>query len=357
MLQLKNIIKYNPYSLDKNQKNKLFKDIFTKLTFHHYTKCKDYNKIIKNLKFKIKNKKNKLQDFPMLPVKTFKTFKLISVNKKKIVKKLVSSGTTGQNLSEIYLDKKNAKNQITILSKIIQGILGKKRLPMLIIDQNPKLSNRSIFNARAAAIFGFSLFGKDYCYLLNNKNKIDYQTLNNFLKKHKNKKFFIFGFTSLIYEYLIKKISSRLLISDFKRGILLHGGGWKKLEKIKINNELFKKKISKKLKLDNIYNYYGLVEQTGSIFIESKNCGYFHTTIYSDILIRDNNFKVLEKNRRGLIQLFSLLPTSYPGHNILTEDIGELKGEDDCKCGLKGKYFLVYGRAKKSELRGCSDVR
>ena len=357
MLQLKNIIKYNPYSLDKNQKNKLFKDIFTKLTFHHYTKCKDYNKIIKNLKFKIKNKKNKLQDFPMLPVKTFKTFKLISVNKKKIVKKLVSSGTTGQNLSEIYLDKKNAKNQIIILSKIIQGILGKKRLPMLIIDQNPKLSNRSIFNARAAAIFGFSLFGKDYCYLLNNKNKIDYQTLNNFLKKHKNKKFFIFGFTSLIYEYLIKKISSKLLISDFKRGILLHGGGWKKLEKIKINNELFKKKISKKLKLDNIYNYYGLVEQTGSIFIESKNCGYFHTTIYSDILIRDNNFKVLEKNRRGLIQLFSLLPTSYPGHNILTEDIGELKGEDDCKCGLKGKYFLVYGRAKKSELRGCSDVR
>ena len=357
MLELKNIIKYNPYSLDKNKKNKLFKDIFTKLTFHHYTKCKDYNKIIKNLKFKIKNKKNKLQDFPMLPVKTFKTFKLISVNKKKIVKKLVSSGTTGQNLSEIYLDKKNAKNQIIILSKIIQGILGKKRLPMLIIDQNPKLSNRSIFNARAAAIFGFSLFGKDYCYLLNNKNKIDYQTLNNFLKKHKNKKFFIFGFTSLIYEYLIKKISSKLLISDFKRGILLHGGGWKKLEKIKINNELFKKKIYKKLKLDNIYNYYGLVEQTGSIFIESKNCGYFHTTIYSDILIRDNNFKVLEKNRRGLIQLFSLLPTSYPGHNILTEDIGELKGEDDCKCGLKGKYFLVYGRAKKSELRGCSDVR
>ena len=357
MLQLKNIIKYNPYSLDKNQKNKLFKDIFTKLTFHHYTKCKDYNKIIKNLKFKIKNKKNKLQDFPMLPVKTFKTFKLISVNKNKIAKKLVSSGTTGQNLSEIYLDKKNAKNQIIILSKIIQEILGKKRLPMLIIDQNPKLNNRSIFNARAAAIFGFSLFGKDYCYLLNNKNEIDYQTLNNFLEKHKNKKFFIFGFTSLIYEYLIKKISPRLLISNFKRGILLHGGGWKKLEKIKINNELFKKKISKKLKLDNIYNYYGLVEQTGSIFIESKNCGYFHTTIYSDILIRDNNFKVLEKNRRGLIQLFSLLPTSYPGHNILTEDIGELKGEDDCKCGLKGKYFLVYGRAKKSELRGCSDVR
>ena len=35
----------------------------------------------------------------------------------------------------------------------------------------------------------------------------------------------------------------------------------------------------------------------------------------------------------------SLLPTSYPGYNILTEDIGVIAGEDDCKCGLKGKYF------------------
>ena len=52
----------------------------------------------------------------------------------------------------------------------------------------------------------------------------------------------------------------------------------------------------------------------------------------------------------------SLLPTSYPGHNILTEDIGEIIGEDNCKCGLKGKYFLVHGRTKKAEIRGCSDI-
>ena len=244
-----------------------------------------------------------------------------------------------------------------ILTKIIEEILGKKRLPMLIIDQNPQLTNRSTINAKAAAIFGFSLFGKNYCYLLNNKKEIDYKNLNNFMKKYGNEKFFIFGFTSLIHEFLIKKLSSRLPNWNFNKGILLHGGGWKKLEKIKINNELFKKKLCKKLKLINIYNYYGLVEQTGSIFIESKNCGYFHASIYSDILIRDNNFNILDKNKKGLIQLFSLLPTSYPGHNILTEDIGEIIGEDNCKCGLKGKYFLVHGRTKEAEVRGCSDVR
>ena len=128
------------------------------------------------------------------------------------------------------------------------------------------------------------------------------------------------------------------------------------MEKIKINNSVFKKKLNDKINLKEIYNYYGLVEQTGSVFIESKKCGYFHTSIYSDILIRDKKFNILENRKKGLIQLISLLPTSYPGHNILTEDVGEIVGEDDCKCGLKGKYFLVHGRTKEAEIRGCSDI-
>ena len=83
----------------------------------------------------------------------------------------------------------------------------------------------------------------------------------------------------------------------------------------------------------------------------------FVTSSFSDIFVRDKNFNILKNGKRGLIQLFSLLPTSYPGHNILTEDIGEIVGQDNCKCGLKGKYFLVHGRAKQAEIRGCSDVR
>ena len=61
-------------------------------------------------------------------------------------------------------------------------------------------------------------------------------------------------------------------------------------------------------------------------------------------------------NKKGLIQLKSLIPHSYPGHNILTDDIGVILGEDDCSCGKKGKYFKIIGRLKNSELRGCSNV-
>ena len=95
----------------------------------------------------------------MLPVRIFKKFDLKSVSEDKIVKKLVSSGTSGQELSKIYLDKKNASDQVRVLGKIMSTILGNKRLPMLIVDQNPKILDKSIFNARTAAIYGFSIFG------------------------------------------------------------------------------------------------------------------------------------------------------------------------------------------------------
>jgi len=52
----------------------------------------------------------------------------------------------------------------------------------------------------------------------------------------------------------------------------------------------------------------------------------------------------------------SILPTSYPGHNILTEDLGKIIAEDGCKCGRKGKIFTVIGRVKNTEIRGCANV-
>jgi len=348
MKSLEKIIKKDPYSLKKNKKEKLFKKYLSVLNNHHYDNCEQYKKLIDGFS------SNKIKNFPMIPVKIFKLFDLMSIKKNKIVKKLVSSGTSGQEPSKIFLDKVNSNNQMKVLTKIIEVILGKKRLPMLIVDKKSTITSRSIFNARAAAIFGFSLFGKNYCYLINENNEIDYKSLNSFIEKFGKEKFVIFGFTSLVYEYLIEKMKNKNL--DLSNAILLHGGGWKKLENQKITNSSFKNRLNLNLNLKNIHNYYGMVEQTGSIFTECKN-GYFHTTIFSDIFIRDKNFEIQKFNKRGLIQLISLIPTSYPGHNILTEDIGEIKGEDTCNCGTSGKYFLVHGRAKEAEVRGCSDVR
>ena len=161
---------------------------------------------------------------------------------------------------------------------------------MLVVGKENNFLNNS-FNAQRAAINGFSLFAKKIIYLLDENNNINNEKFNNFLKENNNNKFIIFGFTSNLYTELVEKLSKKnaekKLLSN---AIIIHGGGWKNLEYKKINNLKFKTLLSEKLgvKKNNIINYYGLVEQTGSIFFEC-DCGFFITSEYSTILIRDKN--------------------------------------------------------------------
>jgi phenylacetate-coenzyme A ligase PaaK-like adenylate-forming protein len=330
--------------------NKVFLKNINQLTNFHYENSPEYKKILNFFKFKKKNFYS-LEDLPFLPARLFKEVNLKSIPNNKIFKTLLSSGTSGSKPSKIYLDKENAINQRVALSKIFKTFVSEERVPMLIINKNIKFDVHK-FNAKTAAIIGFSSFAKSIHYLINENEEIDYEILQDFLNKFSNKKFLIFGFTYDVYNFVINKLKKDI---NFENATLLHGGGWKKLESDKISNENFKKKLNDKCKIKKIINYYGLIEQVGSIFFECPNCNVFICSDYSDILIRDKNLNIL-KQGKGFVQLLSLLPTSYPGHNILTEDIGEIVSENKCKCGIKGKNFKIYGRLKEAEIRGCSDV-
>tara|TARA_B100000795_G_C22799277_1_gene440960 strand:- start:2047 stop:3102 length:1056 start_codon:yes stop_codon:yes gene_type:complete len=335
------------------EKNNYFFSLIKNLIKHHYKNSSEYRRILDHLAYDLDN--NEINRIPFLPVNLFKSLKLRSIPENKIFKTLKSSGTSNNKPSQIYLDKENSRNQIKILSKIISPTLGKERLPMLVIDKKPSLEDRTRFDAKTAAFYGFSIFGKNYTFVLNDKGLLDYDILNDFLKKYGSSNFLIFGFTSLVYQNLYIDLIKKKLKFNFSKGILLHGGGWKKMFNIKVNNYSFKKNLKNKLGLSKIFNYYGLVEQTGSIFIECGKCSSFLTSIFSDIIIRDQNFNVQPNGKKGFIQLISLLPTSYPGHSILTEDIGEIIN-NKCDCSKIGKRFIVHGRIKKAEVRGCSDI-
>ena len=352
-MKIDKLLNENSYSLSRDQKKNLFSNKINELTRFHRIRCKEYKKIIDFFGFE--NKKNyELSNLPFLPVQIFKEFDLISTDKKNIVKILRSSGTSSSHTSKIFLDKKNSLEQVKALKTIVQYHIGTKRLPMLIIDKKSSIINSKDFDAKKAAFFGFSIFGKDFFYLIKENGEIDYKGLNIFLKES-NKSFFIFGFTYPVYNILYNKLIKKNLKNNFSKGILIHGGGWKKMEKVSISNKKFKSDLRKKLNLKNIYNYYGLVEQTGSIFLEC-NCGYFLSTNFSEVLIRNENFELSKKSEKGFVQLISLLPSSYPGHNILTQDIGEIKDRKSCKCKLNGTRFVIHGRAKQAEVRGCSDT-
>lgn len=342
------------FSSNDKKKNVFFKKSINDLNQFHYQHSNYYKKYLNSINFKFK-RNNAIERIPFLPVRLFKKFDFLSINKKNIYKTLYSSGTTSNQLSKIYLDKENALNQIKVLKNIFEKTLGKIRCPMLIIDKKREIK-RNNFNASIAAINGFSMFANKVIYLLNDNDEINYQKLNEFLKKNMGKKFMIFGFTSNIYLNLIKKINlKKIPRKSFNNAFLIHGGGWKKIEKKKISRNKFNNLLKEKLGLNKVINYYGLIEQIGSIFFEC-NCGYFIASNYSEILIRDKNFNICKSGERGFVQLLSLLPTSYPGHSILTEDIGEIVEDQKCRCFGSGKRFLIHGRLENAELRGCSNI-
>ncbi len=343
------------FGLDVKEKNYFLLDALNSLTKYHVENCKEYKSLTQKLKT-INFSANEIKEIPYIPVRLFKHLELLSVPKKNIIKTMVSSGTTGNEVSKIFLDKDTSYLQRKILSKIVSDFIGSKRLPMLIIDIKSLLSKNDKFSARAAGVLGFSIFGNDIEYALDDDMNINLIRIQKFLNKHKGKRILIFGFTFIIWKHFIDKLKKLNVKLDIPNGILVHGGGWKNLNLESINNEDYKKEILKTIGISKVHNYYGMVEQTGSIYMEC-DYNYLHTSSFSDIVIRD--FKKFEKcsnGESGLIQLLSVIPKSYPGHSLLTEDIGVIYGTDDCKCGRKGKYFKVFGRIADSESRGCSDT-
>lgn len=341
------------FSLDRSSKERELLPFLNYLHHHHMQQSTEYREIVGQV---FPNQKiDKIEDFPYLPVNAFKNHTLKSIDDEDVFKVLTSSGTTGSVPSKIYLDKETAKLQTSTLNKIMSSIIGKERLPMLIIDSKEILKNRQSFSARGAGILGYSIFGKEHTYVLDEEYNIDYDALDAFLERNNGKPIFIFGFTFMIWEYFVQKISEKRNI-DLSNGILVHGGGWKKLLEQSVSNETFKNILFEKFRLKRVYNFYGMVEQVGSVFMENSQ-GYLHCPNFSDIIIRNPvDFSVQPIGQEGLIQVISILPKSYPGFSLLTEDIGVLMGEDDTENGWKGKYFKILGRAKKADLRGCSDT-
>lgn len=354
MSNLEYILSLDPFSLGATKKKQLLNNIFYDLSKFHDSHCEAYHKILNIQKFTIDDNYDYTKT-PPLPVRLFKKYDLLSVDKNDIVKTMTSSGTSGQQVSKIYLDKKTASFQIKVLSKILSNFIGTKRLPMLIIDSKSILKDRKKFSARAAGILGFSMFGKDISYALDEKMNIDFKSIEIFLDKHKENDILVFGFTSIVWKYFYKSLKKENKYLNIENGILLHGGGWKKLQNQAVDNNTYKEEIKSYTKINKIYNYYGMIEQTGSIFMECE-AGHLHCSNFSDISILDKHLKPLGPNQKGLIELYSTIPHSYPGHILLSEDYGELLGEDDCPCKRMGKYFKIHGRIKKAEIRGCSDT-
>lgn len=352
------LLEIAPYSLNKEQKEALLTERLVELTKHHRDNCKEYDQILKSIDFNEDNISS-YSDLPFLPVRLFKELSLKSIPDEEVVKTMTSSGTSGQAVSKIYLDRTTSSNQQKTMVKIVNEFTGSSRMPMIILDCPSVVKNRAMFSARGAGILGFSIFGAKKIYALDDDMHLDVDGLKDFLEQYQGQRIFLFGFTFMVWQHFYKelvRLKEEGITFDLSNGVLIHGGGWKKLVSEAVSPEEFHQRLKDVCGLDDIHDYYGMVEQTGCIYMQCE-CGNLHASVFSDVLIRrPEDFSLCDIGERGIIQVVSAIPESYPGHSLITEDEGMLLGEDDCPCGRKGKYFKIFGRLKDAEIRGCSDT-
>ena len=346
---------YEPYELYREEKRKLLTNELLQLTEFHRINSLEYSNFLAAVGYD-KSKIRCLEDIPFYPVRMFKEYELLSVNRENIFKIMTSSGTTGQAVSKIFVDKETAMIQQKVMIKILSDYWGKKRLPMLVIDSPAVVKDRKMFTARGAAIIGLNIVSRDTVYALNEDMTLNMDVLRAFLRKYKGQRFIIFGFTFIVWRHFYQELLKTDEKFDLSQSYLMTGGGWKKLEAEAVDNNEFKRRLNNLCGVSHFLDHYGMVEQTGCIYAECEY-GHLHASIYSDVIIRDfKDFSPCAIGKKGIIQVVSALPHSYPGHSLLTEDEGVIMGEDDCPCGRKGKYIKILGRMKSAELRGCSDT-
>lgn len=322
------------------------------LSRYHIERCQEYRRMCTAL-FPNFSKARSFSDLPFVPATLFKDLYLSSVPESEILRTMISSGTSGVP-SRIALDRETSIAQSRLLAQIMKFWIGSERLPLLIIDSPSILGDRERNSARAAAAIGMMQFSSSHCWLLDEDGNQQVEVVRKWLSSHQNRRVFVFGFTGQIWKNLVVELPAQTL--NLRAGILIHGGGWKKMKDRSVSREEFRMTVRINTGISEIHDYYGMVEQLGSVWFEVSE-GVFVPSSQSHVIVRDpDTLEPCPQGEVGLLQLLSLLPKSYPGHSILTEDLGytvrnRINPEIFGELGIS-----LVGRLPRATSRGCSDA-
>src|SRR4051794_35337029 len=131
-VNLDELLRAPQYSLTQAEKETHLLNVMRELVEHHRRTCPAYDRMLTSVGSA--PELDSLADVPYLPVGLFKSHLLASVPDAEIFKTLTSSGTTGQQVSRIVLDRVTAQRQAQALAAIMTHLLGPRRLPMIIVD-------------------------------------------------------------------------------------------------------------------------------------------------------------------------------------------------------------------------------
>lgn len=316
---------------------------FLELTRHHAAACPAYARLA-GLTAPGWTAASALSDLPFLPVALFKSHahRLVSVPDAAVQGWVTSSGTTGSAVSRVAIDADAARLQVMALAAVLRPVWGARRLPMLIVDAPGVLSGGGVTSARAAGVLGMMKLGAHHVFALDDRMQLRRDAVGAFLERFGGQPFAVFGFTFVVWSAFCRQAAGL----DLSRGILVHGGGWKTLAASRVDAETFRAGLADACGLRETYDFYGMAEQIGTAHLGPTG-GLLRSPPFAHVIARSpDDFRPLPPGEPGLLQVLSLLPRSYPGHSLLTEDMGVVEAGG----------FRVLGRLPRAGLRGCSDV-
>lgn len=302
-------------------------------------------------------------DLPYLPVGLLKTQSPLSlVEQCRIKRVLMSSSTTGLTPSKVALDLPTARRMTKAVITIAQDFVGSNRRPYLIVDVHGSTGRESELGARNAAIQSLQPFASESTYCLdidqNGDLVLDRERLHNFAESHGSSSVLVYGFTYILWKYLVKPLATEGICLGMSGVHILHSGGWKLLQQEAVDREVFNEAAARVFgcSTNRVIDFYGMIENVGVIYPDCAE-GNKHVPAFAEVIVRNPlTLEPVSEGEQGIVQVCSVLPTSFPGNLLLTEDMAEIVSYDGCRCGRRGTSFRFAGRVPKAELRGCGNI-
>ncbi len=301
-------------------------------------------------------------DLPYLPVANLKGDVPFSLVEPSDVKRtLSSSSTTGQKPSRVVLDSSTARRMTKGVVSIAQDFIGSARRPYLVVDVPGAVTGGAALGARGAAIQGLQPFASEVTYCLKSGSEdlaLDRPRLLQFAEARRKARVLVYGFTYILWKHFVKPLRDENICLDMPDVHILHSGGWKLLQHEAVDKIAFNEGVASVFGCapDRVIDFYGMVENVGVIYPDCPELNK-HVPVFADIIARDPlTLKPVREGETGIVQVCSVLPTSFPGHLLLTEDLAQVVAYDGCRCGRRGVSFRFMGRVPKAEVRGCGNI-
>jgi phenylacetate-coenzyme A ligase PaaK-like adenylate-forming protein len=360
--KLQKLLDTTVYGLGQQIKEKIFIDAMREVSIHHYNNCKPYRNLCDKRGFN-PNRFLNITEIPYLSTSLFKDVLLLSIEKDQVFREIHSSATTSGRSSRIGIDKETSRRQTKCFNKVVVDRIGQDRRKFIILDVPSSVGRDSVASARSSTIRSLLFCASEYVTCINETNgklSLDEDKLRRELREAENsgEPVVIFGFTFVLYSLVLRRLLDGSIRYKLPGSKIVHIGGWKKLEAEKVSPEKLVTDCSEVFGVpkSSVIDFYGFTEQAGLIYPTCEE-GVRHAPFWVEIIVRDPlTLEPLPEGKEGLMQFITPIQTSYPGHSVLTDDIGSIIGVDGCNCGRKGTTFKIIGRAANAEVRGCGDI-